>query len=106
MEGNPFAGWYGDIETVSPYFKYEDGALIDVEKGVLVAFLSTAESYTIPPSVNTIGDYAFLGCEDLISITIPPCVTAISKSAFCECHNLGSTTRSEIRRRFGNIAVR
>lgn len=75
MKGNPFKEWYGHIVTNSPYFKYENGALIDVEKGLLIAFCSTATSCTIPPSVKTIGYSAFFGCENLISITIPPSIT-------------------------------
>ena len=85
MEGNPFAGWDGHIEIDSPYFKYEDGALIDIEKGILVAFCSNAKSYTIPPSVNTIGNSAFAGRSSLTSITIPLSVIAIGGSAFSDC---------------------
>ena len=92
MERNPFCGWYGHIEINSPCFKYEDGALIDVEKGVLVAFCSNAESYTIPPSVTAIGDSAFYLCYRLTSITIPPSVTSIGKNAFSGCKSLTSIT--------------
>ena len=92
MERNPFCGWYGHIEINSPCFKYEDGALIDVEKGVLVAFCSNAESYTIPPSVTSIGNYAFYGCKSLTSITIPPSVTSIGGWAFNGCESLVSIT--------------
>ena len=85
MEGNPFVGWHGHIEIDSPYFKYEDGVLFDVEKGVLVAFRSNAESYTVPPNVTTIGNKAFSDCESLTSITIPLSVTVIGREAFCCC---------------------
>ena len=59
MEGNPFWRWHGHIEIDSPYFKYENGALIDVNKGVLIAFCSDADSCIIPSSVTRIGDTAF-----------------------------------------------
>ena len=101
MKGNPFKEWYGHIVTNSPYFKYENGALIDVEKGLLIAFCSTATSCTIPPSVKTIGYSAFFGCENLISITIPPSIKEIGSMAFMFCPNLDATTKSEIFRRFG-----
>ena len=94
MEGNPFMGWDGRIEINSPYFKYEDGALIDVEKGVLVAFRSKAESYTIPPSVTAISNSAFSGCRSLTSITIPPSVTAIGNHAFDCCIYNHRTTKT------------
>ena len=92
MEGNPFKYWHGHIEIDSPYFKYEDGALIDVEKGVLIAFRSIVNSYTIPSSVIAIGDSAFLGCPRLTSITIPLSVTAIGDAAFSYCSHLTSIT--------------
>ena len=93
MEGNPFAGWDGHIEIDSPYFKYyEDGGLVDIEKGILVAFCSNAKSYTIPPSVNTIGNSAFAGRSSLTSITIPLSVIAIGGSAFSVCSSLTSIT--------------
>ena len=103
MEGNPFNGWHGHIEIDSPYFKYEDRALIDVKKGILIAFLSRAESFTIPPSVTVIGNYAFSGCSSLTSINIPPSVTTIGDYAFNGCSSLDATTKSEISRRFGDI---
>ena len=125
MEGNPFADWHGHVEIDSPCYKYEDGALIDIEKGILVAFCSNAKFYTIPPSVTAIGPRAFSGCKNLTSITIPtsftaigeeafsscssltsisipPSVTTIGKRAFNGCPNLDGTTKSEIRRRFGD----
>ena len=43
---------------------------------------------TIPYGVTTIGDYAFDGCESLISITIPDGVTSIGLSAFSRCSKL------------------
>ena len=103
MEGNPFSYWHGHIEIDSPCFKYEDGALIDVKKSILIAFVSDAKSYTIPPSVTAIGDYAFFGCSYLFSINIPPSVTAIGDYAFDGCSSLDATTKSEISRRFGDI---
>ena len=92
MEGNPFVGWHCLIYIDSPFFKYEDGVLFDVEKGVLVAFRSNAESYTVPPNVTTIGNKAFSDCESLTSITIPLSVTVIGREAFCCCRSLMSIT--------------
>ncbi len=42
----------------------------------------------IPEGTDTIGDYAFYGCNSLTSITIPKSVTAIDNSAFNGCSNL------------------
>ncbi len=42
-------------------------------------------SVNIPNSVTTIGNYAFYGCESLTSVSIPNSVTTIGNNAFCSC---------------------
>jgi hypothetical protein len=51
-------------------------------------------SVTIPDSVTTIGDYAFLQCRKMISVTIPDSVTAIGFRAFSGCTSLNSVYMS------------
>ena len=48
----------------------------------------------IPNNVTSISNYAFMGCDGLISITIPNNVTSIGTSAFSECGNLTTITLS------------
>ena len=47
---------------------------------------------TIPDSVTTIGDYAFYNCSSLTSVTIPDSVTTIGDYAFWDCSSLTSVT--------------
>ena len=49
-------------------------------------------SVTIPESVTSIGDNAFLGCGGLKSITIPSGVKNIGEHAFHGCGELDSVT--------------
>ena len=49
-------------------------------------------SVTIPNSVTSIGEYAFLGCSGLTSVTIPNSVTSIGGAAFYDCSGLTSVT--------------
>ena len=62
--------------------------------GVLNAFAigCGVTQYTIPDSVTTIGDRAFLGCTSLTSVTIPDSVTTIEDYAFYYCDSLTSVT--------------
>jgi hypothetical protein len=53
---------------------------------------SNLVSVTIPGTVTTIGTRSFLQCFSLASMTIPNSVTNIGVSAFAECHRLASLT--------------
>ena len=66
----------------------DDGRCIIIN-GELKAFASGGlTSYTIPNGVTSIGDSAFMGCDNLTSVTIPNSVTSIGDSAFSYCRNL------------------
>ena len=45
---------------------------------------------TIPDTIKTIGDGAFLNCKSLTSVTIPDSVTSIGKNAFGNCTSVTS----------------
>ena len=72
------------------------------------AFMNCSElsSITIPNSVTSIGDYAFSGCSGLTSITIPHSVTSIRRSAFEYCDGLTSITIPNSVTSIGNSAFR
>ena len=50
------------------------------------------QNTTIPNSVTSIGNWAFVGCSSLTSVTIPNSVTSIGESAFGYCSSLTSVT--------------
>lgn len=63
-------------------------AIIETASNTLIA--GCKNTITIPNSVTSIGESAFLGCYGLTSITIPNSVTSIGKDAFESCFALMS----------------
>ena len=53
-----------------------------------------------------IGDYAFRGCANLISVTIPGSVTSIGDHAFEYCSRLTSVTIPDSVKTFGTASFR
>ncbi len=63
-------------------------------------------SVTIPNSVTSIGDYAFGSCSGLTSVTIPNSITSIGDGAFGDCTSLTSVTIPNSVTSIGNEAFR
>ena len=62
------------------------------------------ESVSLPSTLETIGEGAFLGCPDLTSVTIPDGVTSIGSSAFGSCDSLTSVTMPDSVTSLGDYA--
>ena len=82
------------VDSSNPYFKSIDGVLFDSAATTLIQFPKgkAEKEYTIPNSVNSIGNEAFYDCIGLTSVTIPNSVTSIGGSAFWHCSGLTSVT--------------
>ena len=61
-------------------------------------------SVTIPYGVTTIGERAFMNCENLISVSIPNSVTTIEVDAFDRCKSLNSIVIPNSVKQIGNSA--
>jgi len=94
--GSQVFTWCSDLEaiTVDPansFYSSTNGVLFNKDQTTLIQFPDGAGgSYTIPKSVNSIGDYAFAFCIPLTAVTIPNSVTNIGDYAFEYCPNLTS----------------
>lgn len=78
----------GQLESIEVaegnyYFRSENNCLIKDNNVIL-----GCKNSIIPTSVVGISVYAFLGCDELLSITIPSSVTSIDSSAFENCYGL------------------
>ena len=105
LNKNPFSDWKGVLECLSPNFIYEDDVLFNKDKSKIVSFRNQKiESYIIPDSVTSIGDYAFSGCSSLSNIVIPDCVTDIGKCAFSHCSSLSNIVIPDSVTSIGNDA--
>ena len=91
LNGNPFNGWIGKLECLSPNFIYEDDVLFNKDKSKIISFRNqNIESYIIPTCVASIGDHAFSDCSSLSNIVIPNSVTKIGEGAFFNCNSLSN----------------
>ncbi|MCX6327378.1 MAG: leucine-rich repeat protein [Bacteroidia bacterium] len=79
------------VEASNPNYSSVNGLLFNFTKTKLIQCpVSKTGSYTIPSTVTTIGESAFMGCSGLTSITIPSSVTTIGTQCFNGCSGLSS----------------
>ena len=64
----------------------------ETEAALLACSAAATGEVTLPNSVTSIGDRAFMYCFSLTSITLPNSVTSIGESAFFNCDSLTSIT--------------
>lgn len=77
----------------NPNYSSDNGILFDKNQTMLVAYPGGKPGpYTIPNSITGIFDYAFYGCNRLMSIIIPNNVSLIGTYAFAACNGLTSFT--------------
>jgi len=83
-----------NVDTNNPNYSSDNGVLYNKDKTTLIKYLEgkTGDSFTIPDSVTSIGDYAFEMCRSLTSVNIPDSVTSIGDYAFSACTGLTSVT--------------
>lgn len=67
-----------DIDSTNPYLSVVDGVLYNKTITKLISYPTVkAGSFTVPQSVTTLCDFAFMGCKKLTSLTINNSVTSI-----------------------------
>ncbi len=83
-----------EVDENNEYYCDVDGVLFTKDMKTLIQYpaCNKITSYSIPNSVISIGNYAFLYCSSLTSVTIPDSVTSIGDWAFDSCSKLISVT--------------
>jgi hypothetical protein len=81
------------VDAQNSCYSSTNGVLFDKSQTTLLQYPGGAVgSYTIPASVTSIADGAFLGCLVLTNVTIPASVTNIGTNAFYLCSGLAAIT--------------
>ena len=83
-----------NVDRENKNYSDDNGILFNNDKTIIKRYPEGKKEneYTIPSSVTSIGEIAFLSCKALTNITIPGSVTSIGKSAFCNCSGLTNIT--------------
>ena len=84
-----------NVEDGNQVYSSSDGILLSKDKTILRLFpagKANSNFTLLPPSITSIGDYAFYFCENLENVTIPNKVTSIGKRSFGFCKNLKAVT--------------
>ena len=80
------------VSAENPYFSSADGVLFDKAKTELILYpaAKTGDSYTLPSTVRSIGEYAFYGNDTVATVTLADVTESIDDNAFLWC--VGLTT--------------
>jgi len=81
-----------NVSNGNTNYSAQDGVLYNKNKTKLIRYPEGKKGtiFTIPSSVNSIGDNAFKDCASLTSVNVPDGVTSIGDGAFSCCKNLTS----------------
>ena len=82
------------VDSRNTAYSAIDGSLYTKDGKTLLQYANgkADTAFTLPSSVNTIGDEAFAGSIHLTSITLPDSVSVIGSNAFRSCSNLHTIT--------------
>ena len=94
-----------NVESSDTIYSSVNGVLFDINKKTLIEYpAGKSGAYSIPSTVTSIGDYAFMSCKSLTSVDIPTSVISIGNYTFYGCSGLTSATIPSSVTSLGNFA--
>ena len=84
------ANWSTYADKIRPASASEDGFII--ENGVLLHYIGSVETVTIPAGVTSIGEYAFAHNNSIKQVIIGDAVVSVGNYAFYNCTSLQNVT--------------
>ena len=94
IEGGAFKGCKNlvqlKVDSKNKHYRTFNNVLFTKNKSELIAYAPKLpeKSYEIPDSVVRVSNYAFFGCQNLVSVIIPDSVFDLGEGAFYDCSNL------------------
>ncbi len=94
------------VDADNANYSSQDGVLFDKNKKVLLKYPEgkTDTTYTIPSTVNTIGEFAFYHVTNLKRVILPNSVTEIANYAFYTCTGIEYMELPDLLTKIGNFA--
>ena len=89
------------LEDVSRYNSSDD---FWIEDGVLVKYYGTGGDVLLPNGIVSIGEFAFIECNNLTSVSFPTGLISIEEGAFYSCRKLQSVLFSDDLKTIGDEA--
>ncbi len=95
-----------NVSKDNPAYRTIDGNLYSKDSTCLHIYApgKTESTFTVPEKVTTIGNYAFSGCPNLVSVKLPSSVNSIGNSAFLDCVSLSEISLPDNLKSLGSFA--
>ena len=80
-----------EVNAGNQYYQSINGSLYSKNGKILIQYATgKKDTLMVLPNITSIGNYAFYGCKNLVSLVIPASVTSIGELSLSDCTSLSS----------------